>query len=153
MATQFTAEVESTGKTTTGIRVPEPALDDLGAGRRPRVAATIDGGYVLRTTVGVHDGAPFLSVSGAVREQAGLAAGDMVEVSMQLDTTPVTIDVPEDLVAALAGQPEARAFFDGLTASQRRTFVDSVTGAKQPETRARRVERAVAALCAGQKRP
>jgi uncharacterized protein YdeI (YjbR/CyaY-like superfamily) len=70
-----------------------------------------------------------------------------------MDTAPREVEVPGDLAAALAAAPDARAFFDGLTDSQRKGFVTSVTSAKQPETRARRVDGAVAALSQGRKRP
>jgi hypothetical protein len=150
---RLTALVEQTGKTTTGIRLPQEVLDELGAGRRPRIVATIDGGYVLRTTVGTHDGDAFISISAAVREEAGIAGGDTVELDVEVDTAPRVIEVPEDLASAMDADPAARRWFDGLTASQQKAFVVSVTGAKQPETRRRRIDKAVAALAAQQKRP
>lgn len=150
---RFTATLEQSGKTATGIRVPEEVLDGLGAGKRPRVHVTIDGRYRFRTTVGPHSGGFYVPVSAAVRDDAGIAAGDVLEVELTLDTEAREVEVPDDLAAALTDHPDARAWFDGLTDSQRNTFVVSVTSAKQPETRRRRVERAVTALVAKQKRP
>lgn len=149
----FTATVAATGTNTTGIRVPDAVVEALGQGRRPRVVVTIDDGYTFRTTLGTIDGAAFISVSAAVREEAGVAAGDVVEVELTVDTEPRTVEVPDDLAAALAGDPDAASWFASLTDSQRNGFVTSVTGAKQPETRRRRVARAVEALAAHEKRP
>jgi antitoxin component of MazEF toxin-antitoxin module len=151
--TRFTAVVDATGRNTTGIRVPDEVLDALDAGRRPKVVATLGDGYTLRTTVGSHSGSPYLSVSAAVRKEAGLAAGDEVTVVLALDDAPREVEVPDDLAAALAEQSAARQFFEGLTDSQRKTFVLSVTSAKKPETRERRVAGAVTALVEGRKRP
>lgn len=150
---QFDATVEATGGNTTGIRLPDTALAQLDAGKRPKVVVTFGDGYTYRTSVGSVDGAAFLPVSAAVRKEAGLSAGDEVSVELAVDTAPRDVAVPDDLAAALAQAPDARAFFDGLTDSQRKGFVTSVTGAKQPETRARRVAGAVAALSEGRKRP
>lgn len=150
---KFTTTIEQTGRTTTGIRVPDEVLEQLGEGKRPRVVVTLDPGYTLRTTLGTHDGAPFISVSAAVRDEANVAAGDVVEVDIRLDTAPREVPVPDDLAAALAEHEAANAWFHGLTDSQRKTFVTSVTSAKKPETRQGRVVRAVEALAARQKRP
>lgn len=150
---RFTATIEQTGRTTTGIRVPDEILGQLGGGKRPRVVATLDDGYTLRTTIGSHEGAPFISVAAAVREEADVAAGDVVEVDIRLDTAPREVAVPDDLAAALGEHEAASEWFHRLTDSQRRTFVTSVTSAKKPETRQRRVTQAVEALAAGQKRP
>jgi hypothetical protein len=150
---RFTATLEATGRSTTGIRVPDEVLAELGQGKRPKVSATFPNGYVHRTTVGPHDGAAFLSVSAAVRESAEVAAGDVIVLDLVPDTAPREVEIPDDLAAAFATAPAAQTFFEGLTDSQRRTFVTSVTSAKKPETRQRRVARAVEALAAGEKRP
>ena len=150
MRTQVT--IEATGGSTTGVRAPQ-IVDELDAGKRPRVKVVFPNGYELRVRVGSHDGDPFIPISAATRDAAGVAAGDEVEVTVEVDTEPVVIEVPEDLAAALAEHPEARAFFDGLTASQRKGFTTSVTSAKKPETRQRRIDKALEALRNGRKRP
>jgi hypothetical protein len=145
--------IEPTGGTTAGIRLDDAALAALDAGKRPRVAVTIDG-FAFRTTVGSHDGSPFIPVSNAVRADAGVAAGDEVDVTIVVDTAPRTVEVPDDLRAALdAAEDEVRSFFDALTDSQRKAYVTWVTGAKQQATRDRRVGQAVERLRAGRKQP
>jgi hypothetical protein len=59
------------------------------------------------------------------------------------------VSVPEDLAAALAANPSARARFEGLPASHRREYVTGIEGAKKAQTRARRVAQAVAQLAEG----
>ncbi|MFD9126766.1 YdeI family protein [Kitasatospora sp. NPDC059571] len=62
-----------------------------------------------------------------------------------------TATVPDDLAAALAADPAAEAFFAGLDAANRYSVLHRVQEAKRPETRARRIERFVAMLSAGEK--
>ena len=62
------------------------------------------------------------------------------------------IDGGDDLAAALEAEPEARAFFASLSPSQKRWYVEPIEGAKAPETRERRVAKALAMLREGRKR-
>ena len=90
-----------------------------------------------------------LPVSAEVREHAHVAAGDELEVTVELDTAPREVSVPDDLAAALAQDSAAKAAFEKLSYSNKRRHVLSVEDAKTPETRARRVEKAVEALKTG----
>ena len=135
----------------TGIEVPPELVEQLGAGRRPPVAVDL-GGYVYRSTVAVMGGRHLVSVSAAVRQATGLAAGDPVRVTLTLADTPREVDVPDDLAAALAADEQAGTFFATLSNSLQRYHVDTVSGARTAETRQRRIEKAVALFRAGQKR-
>jgi uncharacterized protein YdeI (YjbR/CyaY-like superfamily) len=59
---------------------------------------------------------------------------------------PSSIEVPDDLTAALAAEPRARAWFDVLSAQNRYAVLYRIHDAKRPETRARRVQQLVAML-------
>jgi hypothetical protein len=147
---RFHATIELEGRTATGFRVPSEAVAQLGRGKRPRVTVTING-YSYRSTVAAYGDLFMLPLAAEHREAAGVAAGDEIEVDLELDEAPREVTVPPDLEAALAGEPEARAFFDGLSYSNRRWFVLSVEGAKTPETRQRRVAKAVEMLREGRR--
>jgi uncharacterized protein YdeI (YjbR/CyaY-like superfamily) len=82
------------------------------------------------------------------RDAAGVKAGDRVEVTLELDSAPRTVDVPDDLAAALAAQPGARTAFDDLAYSVRKEHVRQVETAKAQETRERRIAKIVAGLAA-----
>jgi hypothetical protein len=142
---QFRATIRLDGKTTTGIEVPADVLSALGSGKRPPVVVTI-GPHTYRTTVGSMGGRSLIPVSAAVREKAGVAAGDEVTVMVEPDTEPRTITVPADLAAALAGDPVAQRAFDALSYSGKSRHVTAIEAAKTPETRQRRVAQALSAL-------
>lgn len=144
MAT-FTANLELHGKTATGIEVPEEIVVGLGNGKKPAVRVTIRG-YTYRTTIGVMGGKFLIPVSAEHRERAGIAAGDLVEVQLELDTEPRELVVPADFLEALAQNGKAKSFFEGLSYSNKRRFVWSIEEAKTAETRQRRIEKAVSSL-------
>jgi hypothetical protein len=141
----FSATIVLARKTATGIRVPDDVVDQLDSGRRPRVHATING-YTYRSTVSPMRGAFMLPVSAEVRERAGVAAHQDVEVRLALDTEPRTVAVPPDFARALAQLPDAQDVFNTLSYSNKQRFVLSIEGAKTDETRQRRIARAVATL-------
>lgn len=145
VAMDFTAQLQATGGTTTGFAVPEAVVEGLGGGRRPKVLATV-AGHTWRTSIAAMGGQFWLGVSAAVREAAGVAAGETHEVTVELDTAPRTVEVPPDLAAALAGDPTAAAAWEALSHSHRRAHVEAVLAAKKPETRERRVASTLAKL-------
>jgi hypothetical protein len=145
---RFTTTVELGGKTATGMEVPAEVVTALGAGRKPAVRVTV-GGHTYRSTVATMGGRFLLPLSAENRTAAGVAAGDTVEVDVELDDAPRVVDVPGDLAAALDADPEARRRFDRLSYSHQRRHVLAVEGAKAEDTRARRVAGVVAALLDG----
>src|SRR5215203_3101834 len=135
---QFRSTLELGGRTATGLEVPAEVVDSLGQGKRPAVRVVING-YTYRSTVASMGGRYLLPVSAEVRAAAGVAAGDELDVSIELDTEPRTVEVPADLAAALAEDPAAGDAFARLSYSHQRAHVLSIEGAKKPETRQRRV--------------
>ena len=93
-----------------------------------------------------------LPVSADNRASAGVAAGDEVDVNIELDTEPRELIVPSDFTDALDRDDAARRSFDGLSYSRRQRQVLSIEGAKTPETRQRRISKAVAMLREGRGR-
>ncbi len=142
---QFRATIQATGKTAAGIQVPDEVVAALGPSRKPAVRVTING-FTYRSSIASMGGVFMLGVSNAVRAEAGVSAGDTVDVDLELDTEPRVIAVPPDLASALDGDPDAKAFFDGLSHSNKRRIVEPIEGAKAPETRQRRIDKTVAAL-------
>jgi Bacteriocin-protection, YdeI or OmpD-Associated/Domain of unknown function (DUF1905) len=148
---RFLTTIFQSGKTATGMRIPDEIVDALGAGKRPPVRITING-YTYRNTVAVMGGEYWVGVSAEHRAGAGVAGGDEVDVEIELDTAPREIDVPADFAAALDAEPTARRTFDGLSNSNKGWHVLQVTGARTDETRQRRIAKSVATLKEGRPR-
>ena len=92
-------------------------------------------GYVYHGMVQTSNGRFMLSLSAEKREAAGLNAGDQVQVTLELDTEPRTVELPQDLRAALSAKAGAIQAFDALSYSKRKEFVRQVEEAKTEETR------------------
>ncbi|MEV4618341.1 YdeI/OmpD-associated family protein [Asanoa sp. NPDC049573] len=146
---RFRGIVALGGKTATGIEVPADVLAALGPGKRPPVIVTL-GGHSYRTTVAPMGGASFVPLSAEHRTAAGVAAGDEIDVEIVLDTAERTVDVPPDLLEALDRAGGARSAFDALSYTRRKEWARLVESAKAPETRQRRIAKAVAELSGGQ---
>jgi len=142
---RFSTTVELGGRTATGLAVPAEVVSALGAGKKPAVRVTV-GGHTYRSTVATMGGRFLLPLSAENRTAAGVAAGDAVEVDVELDDAPRVVEVPADLAAALDAEPAARRRFDALSYSAQRQHVLAVEGAKAEATRQRRVAAAVAGL-------
>jgi Bacteriocin-protection, YdeI or OmpD-Associated/Domain of unknown function (DUF1905) len=142
---RFTATIELGGKTATGIPVPEEVVLGLGRGKRVPVTVAI-GGHSYRSTIAAYNGVYMLPLAAEHREAAGVSAGQTVEVDIEVDDAPREVEIPDDLGLALAADPAAQDAFDQLSYSNKRRIVLSVEGAKAAETRARRIDKAVAEL-------
>lgn len=138
----FTAELQLHGKTATGIEVPAEVVRSLGSGRKPAVRVTILG-YAYRTTIGVMGGRFLIPVSTEHRQKAKVAAGDKLEVQLELDTEPRELAVPDDFLSALSHNGVAKSAFESMSYSNRRRLVLGIEDAKTPETRKRRIEKAL----------
>lgn len=147
-AVSFGTTLAQTGATTAGIEVPDEVVAALGGGKRAPVEVTI-GSYTYRTTLGSMRGVTMISVSAEHRTAAGISGGDPIEVTVRVDTTPRTVEVPEDLSAALRAQPGALTRFEALAPSHRKAHVTAVLSAKAEATRARRIAGIVTALSEG----
>ncbi len=144
----FRARIELAGKTATGIEVPAAVVAKLGSSRKPAVRVTINS-YTYRSTVALMGGRFMLPISAQVREASGVAAGQQVNVEIELDTAPREVEVPADFGRALSRDAAAWRFFEGLSFSIKQRVVLSIEAAKTPETRELRIAKAVSSLREG----
>jgi len=122
----------------TGIEVPPDVIEALGGGKRPAVNVTVNG-FDYRSTVAVMGGKFLIAFSSDKRAATGIQGGDPIVVDLTLDTAARTVELPDDLAAALA-EAGLRERFDAVSPSGRKAHVTNVESAKAPETRARRVQ-------------
>jgi hypothetical protein len=137
-------------KTATGLCIPPEIVDQLGAGKKPQVKVTING-YTYRSSIAVMGGQYMLGVSAEVREKAGVQGGDEIDVTLELDTQPRELAMPAGFAEALAKDPKAKAFFETLSYSNKQRYTLPIDQAKTPETRQRRIAKAIADLAEGKK--
>lgn len=128
-----------------GLEVPSEVVAALGGGARPRVIVTVNG-HTWGSRVAIMRGRNLIGLSHTNRQAAGVVTGDQVEVEVAFDPETPTVTEPADFASALDADPVARAAYDRLSYSHRREHVLAIESAKKPETRARRIEKAVEML-------
>ena len=131
--------------TTTGIEVPAEIVAALGAGKRPPVVVKVNG-YQYRSTIAPMGGKYLVPFSADRRTESGIKGGDAIDVELSLDTAPRTVEIPDDLQAALDASPAAAAAWSKLSYTHQKEHVRSVLDAKKAETRTRRIDAAIAKL-------
>ena len=143
-AITFHTTILRTGKNTAGIQVPEEIIEKLGSSKRPLVRVTIKE-YTYRSAVAVMGGKFMVGVSAENRQAAGVQGGEEVDVTIELDLEPRTVELPDDLKAALT-EAGALKTFENSAPSMRKEYVRQVTEAKAQETRGRRIGKIVEKL-------
>lgn len=142
---RFRADLLQSGKTATGIRVPNQVVAQLGSGKRPAVRVTLRGS-TYRSTIAPMGGQFMLPVSAEIRRMTGVAAGDEVDVEVELDTEPREVTMPADFAEALEGDPATKHLFDSLSYSNKLRIVLAIEQAKTAETRRRRITNSMDSL-------
>jgi hypothetical protein len=84
-----------------------------------------------------------LQLNTALRRAAQADAGDVVDVKLRLDCAPRTLPIPPDLRTGLKKHPRAWKALKALAPGHHRQFIQWYDSAKAPETRRRRLERAI----------
>ena len=141
----FRTVIEQSGPTATGIPVPDEVVAGLGPGKRHAITVTVNG-HSYRGSVAPYKGKYMIALSAENRAEAGVAGGDEVDVTIELDDQPRTVNEPEALTAALTADPAARTAFDALSYSNQRRHVLAIEGAKTDATRQRRLDAVLAEL-------
>lgn len=128
------------------IPVPKEVNVELGLKGRPKIQAVIAGLPYRGSLMPMGDGTFCLGVLKSIQEKAGVKQGDTIEVLLELDTEPRTVEPPVDLADALARDKLAAAAWERLSFTNKKEMARSLEEAKKPETRKQRLAAAVAKL-------
>jgi hypothetical protein len=128
------------------VELPSDVIAKLGGVKQMRVTGTINGIAYRSSTMPMGRGRLCLGVHKATRQAAGVDFGDEIAVEIVRDDSPPVLELAPELEAALVAEPVLRQRFDALSFSRRRDLAAPISEAKKPETRAARLENALAAL-------
>jgi hypothetical protein len=133
------------------VYLPFDVYEAFGTRARTPVKGTING-FPFRSSIFPMGGGKFyMVVNRQMREGAKVKGGDRAEFVMEKDDEPRAVPTPPDLVKALRANKTAQAVWEKLSYSHRREYVGAIEEAKKPETRARRIEKAVEMIAAMKK--
>lgn len=144
----FTAEIldAEIGIDAAYVKIPFDVKAELGS-MRPKVRAIFDGkvvyrGLLIRMKTPCH----ILGLRKDIRAELGKKVGDVVQVEIEADKEPRVVEVPELLQMEFDKEPGIREFFENLSYTHQKEYVNFITEAKKEETRIRRIEKTVQML-------
>ncbi len=134
------------------LLLPAAASNALPTRSMVSVTGTVAGHPLQATLQPDGRGGHWLTIERALQQAAGVCAGQTLALAL----TPVAEEpeplVPDDLHAALAAHPAARATWDDITAVARRDWIFWVVSGKKAQTRGKRIATACAMLASGKRR-
>lgn len=130
--------------TWTFLIIPEAVQREWNQARF-NVRGTINGN-AFRGSVAKGEGVHRMPVKRELLKQMGVARGKVVDVAMELDTEPRTVQLPDELKALFRADKSLASLFDAMAPSHRRAWAAYIGEAKRPETRARRAQKAPAGI-------
>jgi hypothetical protein len=146
----FKAVIQNAGGGGAFVEVPFDVEKEFGA-KKPRVRALIEGvpyrGLLTRMGSEHH----LLIILKGIREQIGKTFGDEITVTVEPDTEPRVLEIPDDLTEALSQDEKAKAFFDRLSYTHQKEYVNWINEAKKEETRQNRVTKTIEMLKQGKR--
>ena len=146
----FTATIQNAGGGGAFVEIPFDVEEAFGA-KRAKVRAQIEGvpyrGLLVRMGSEQH----ILIILKGIREQIGKTFGDEIQVTVEPDLEERVIEIPKDLMKELKKDKEAKAFFDKLSYTHRKEYVNWVTEAKKEETRQNRIIKTIEMLKKGKR--
>lgn len=146
----FRAIIEDAGGGGAFVSVPFDVEKAFGK-KRVKVLATIEGVPYRGSMVRMGSECHLLPVLKEIREQIGKTFGDEIEVTVEEDTQPRVVSVPDDLRLALEAEPAALAFFEKLAYTHQKEYVRWVEEAKRAETRLSHIQKTIEMLKQGKR--
>lgn len=135
---RLTLPLEQITSSNTGFVVPADAVAELGGGKRPPVLVTV-AAHTLRLRIAPMGERSLIGLTKAHQALLGVEAGQSYDVRIELDTAERTVEIPDDLAAALRADERASTAWHSWSYTKRKEAAHSLTDAKKPETRERRL--------------
>jgi hypothetical protein len=146
----FTGVIQNAGGGGAFVEVPFDVEKAFGS-KRPKIKANIDGAPYRGTLVRMGSERHILLILKSIREQTGKTFGDDVHLTVEADTTPRVVDIPDELKRVFKTEKDAKAFFEKLSYTHQKEYVTWINDAKKQETREARVIKTIELLKKGKK--
>lgn len=132
------------------ITPPVNVIDWFGARARVPIRGTING-FPFRSSLMPMRGCHMMPVNKTLCRGAGVMPGDIVDVVMKRDAEERTVEAPPELKKELARSKAAQKRWDELAFTHKKEMANSISGAKQEDTRKRRLAKVMQVLRTGAK--
>lgn len=145
---QFHAVIEDAGAGGAYVVIPFDVEKMFGK-KRVKIKANIEGEPYRGTLVRMGSPHHMLLVLKEIREKIGKSFGDEIFLELEEDLDVRSVEMPPDLQQAFQAAPQAQAFFNRLSFTHQKEYVQWITDAKRSETRLDRVRRTIELLIQG----
>ncbi len=147
---EFKAKIQAADKGGAFVEIPFDVEKEYGK-KRVKIKATIDGEPYQGSLVKYGTPYHMLIILKGIRAKIGKQPGDTVSITLEEDNTPRVVEIPEDVQAKLNEHPREKAFFESMSYTHKKEYIQWITGAKKEETRERRKDKMIELLKAGKK--
>lgn len=127
------------------IEIPFDVEKEFGA-KRVKVKAKFDSIEYRGSIVKMGTPCYIIGITKDIRNKLGKDQGDTISVEVEKDEEERIVEVPEDLAKAMGENPGAKEFYESLSYSGKRKYVNWINGAKKVETREKRIFEAMLKL-------
>jgi hypothetical protein len=134
----FTAPIQNAGGGGAFVEIPFDVEKEFGS-KRPRIKAMIEGVPYRGTLVRMGSECHMLLILKEIREKIGRSFGDEVKITVEADVEPRVVEIPKDLLKEFKKDKDAKAFFDKLSYTHQKEYVNWIEDAKKVETRQSRI--------------
>ena len=147
---EFTVKLEGKGTSVAWLNAPFDVVKVFGTRARVPVRGTING-FAFRSSLMPMGGCHGMAINRTMRDGAGVKPGDTVSVVMERDEGERIVEAPPLLKKELAKNNAAQANWQKLSFTNQKEIALSIRGAKQEETRLRRLAKTMDILKTGKK--
>ena len=134
------------------IEFPYDVEKEFNTKGQVKVKVTFDGYKYRGSLAKMGHHCHILGITKAIRKAIGKNPGDKVHVILQKDDEPRVVEIPEDLKEQFDKNKEVKDFFDTLSYTNKKSYVQWITSAKKKETRERRLNETMNMLLRKEKR-
>jgi len=132
----------------TFTRIPEITKDKKSRFGTVKVRGSIDGFEIRKYhLMPMGNGQLFLPVRAEIRKKIKKESGDKVRVILFLDNEP--LDIPTEFLDCLKDEPKALKFFNALSESEKKYYIQWIYSAKKEETKINRMAATINKLSNG----
>lgn len=144
--------VENT-KSTCYFYVPYSIPEVWGIKKSVKVKAKIDKYFHRGLIIPDGKGNHCMGLKAAIMQELGKSAGDIVNVTLEIDTEERVVEIPSELKKVLSKNPKEKKYFESLAYTHRKEYVKWITSAKKEETKKARLEKMLKMLNEKMKHP
>ncbi|ACQ53814.1 DUF1905 domain-containing protein [Clostridium botulinum] len=142
----FEAEIKKIeGKDATYVEIPFDVEKEFAA-KRVKVLVKFENEQYRGSIVNMGLSCYIIGITKEIRNKIDRTYGDIIKVELQKDEEERIVIIPEEFKVKLSNNKIANDFYESLSYSQKRKYIQWITSAKKEETKVKRMKEAIVKL-------